>query len=80
MDSINIRGIEYHNVVVVKCFQLITIPRSKNSDDDKDKEIDIELTYWVAKGIGVVKLTGPYNQDGEDLVIELVETNLVANH
>jgi hypothetical protein len=68
-NRITVMGKEYQNVVVVK--------RTTLMPSDIDNLKDATLTYWVAKGIGMVNGIGQYELMGEPLTIELIETNLV---
>lgn len=71
-NNITVQGKTYQNIVVVK--RTTAVPQADTSGNLSTVSIDI--TYWVAKGIGMVKGEGQYNILGQPLTIELVETNL----
>ena len=72
-DSMNIQGREYFNIVVVKRTTLL--PSMGVSGDVSNENID--MTYWVAKGIGMIKGVGQFDFNGQALMIELVDSNLL---
>lgn len=71
-SSVTVNGIIYNNIVVIE--------RETQIPDISDNYVRMDtrtITYWVAKGIGMVKGIGYLNILGQSLDIELVETNLV---
>ncbi|MBU0996329.1 MAG: hypothetical protein KJ737_27840 [Proteobacteria bacterium] len=73
LESYTVRGTTYENVVKVK--RETYVPDSSLSGYSSQ---ETELTYWVAKGIGMIKGVGQFSVMGEPLEIELVETNLTV--
>jgi hypothetical protein len=70
LDSYTINGITYKNIVIVR--RNFKIPDFSNPFSSQQ----VTATYWVAKGIGMIKGSGHYQMFGKPLDIELVETNL----
>lgn len=70
IDSYTVNGITYKNIIVVqRNFQIPDFFNPLSSEQ-------VTMTYWVAKGIGMIKGSGQYQMLGKPLDIELVETNL----
>ncbi len=70
-DSITVAGKTYYNIVVVERTTLV--PDSSFSSASAEPTT---ITYWVAKGVGMVKGVGQYTIMGQQMTIELVGTNL----
>jgi hypothetical protein len=70
IDSYTVNGMTYKNIVVVR--------RNTQFPDyfDPHSFEQVTMTYWVAKGIGMIKGRGQFQMFGKPLDIELVETNL----
>ncbi len=70
-DSFSVQGNNYRNV--------IEIQRENTMLISGDGRGSLVYTYWVAKGVGVIKEIGnvPWSQLPHGIPIELVETNLV---
>jgi hypothetical protein len=73
-ETVTVNGITYQNVIKVKRNTLIPDMNSTNGNQETT------ITYWVAKGIGMVKGIGQYSILGEQLSIELTGTNLISNN
>lgn len=73
LKSIRVQGKKYSNIVLVK---RTTVSPSVSTGGALASD-SVEMLYWVAKGIGMVKGTGQYNFSGEELSIELVDSNLL---
>jgi hypothetical protein len=69
-NSITVMGNTYQNVVVVRRTTLLP---SNNTGELEE----VDIIYWVAKGVGMVKGINQYQLFGEPLTIELIESNLV---
>lgn len=69
-ESVVVKGKSYTNVVKVK--RTTIMPTMDLSGANQQ----LEITYWVAKGIGMVKGEGYLQMYGQQLTIELLETNL----
>lgn len=70
-DSITVAGKTYYNVVVVERTTLV--PDASLSVESAQPTT---ITYWVAKGVGMVKGVGQYSIMGQQMIIELIGTNL----
>ncbi|MBI9092163.1 MAG: hypothetical protein JEZ12_23365 [Desulfobacterium sp.] len=74
LDSITVQGKTYENVVKVKRNTLVPDLAATGSNE-------MEVVYWVAKGVGMIKGIGQYQYGGMPLTIELKDTNLeIAAH
>jgi len=73
LDSVTVQGMTYENVIVVDRKTLV--PDSNLIGNPSDR---ITITYWVAKGIGMIRATGYHKFMEKNLDIELLETNLVV--
>ncbi len=71
-DSVTVNGKVYNDIVVVK--RVTEIPDISNGYTRMDT---LTITYWVAKGVGMVKGFGYLKIMNQQLDIELIETNLV---
>jgi len=72
-DQITVQGITHQNIVVVERTTLIP-----NADVAGTLATNpTKITFWVAKGLGMVKGEGQYTIMGQSLNIELVESNLI---
>jgi len=70
LDTFTVNGTTYNNVVVVERQTLVPVSLPNNAGNS------ISITYWVAKGIGMIKGIGQYQMMGQPLTIELIDTNL----
>jgi len=73
LKSVKVQGRKYSNIVVVR---RTTVSPSVSTSGSLSSD-NVEMIYWVAKGIGMIKGTGQYNFSGEELSIELVDSNLL---
>lgn len=72
-ESMTVHGREYSNIVQVK---RTTLSPSVSTSGSLSNE-SIEMHYWVAKGVGMIKGSGQYNFSGKELNIELIDSNLL---
>ena len=73
LDSMTVQGKYFTNIVVVK--RSTISPSSGISGELFNGNVD--MIYWVAKGIGMIKGLGQFDFNGEPLTIELVDSNLL---
>ncbi|MCB9481584.1 MAG: hypothetical protein H6681_02445 [Desulfobacteraceae bacterium] len=73
-SSVTVNGKVYNDVFVVE--RETQVPDISNGYNAMD---NITITYWVARGIGMIKGYGYLQILGHSIDIELVETNLVQN-
>jgi len=66
-----VNGKTYNNVVVVE--RITEIPDVSNGFVKMDT---VTITYWVAKGVGMIKGVGFFDILGQRVDVELIETNL----
>lgn len=69
--TVTANGEIYSNIVQV-------VRTVQTPDTSTGLTSESSITYWVAKGIGVVKSTGEFSLFGQALSMELVDTNLVV--
>ncbi len=69
LPSMTVQGVDYTNIVVVD--------RELSAVDPSTGALqDVTYTYWLAKGIGPVKMLGLVEGPGGPVDIELIATNL----
>jgi hypothetical protein len=73
MDEVSVSGRVYRDIVVVERSAAAGVGGFSGGDVQ-----NIFITYWVAKGVGIVHSEGEFQLLDTPLVIDLVETNLVA--
>jgi len=73
MDSMFVQGKTYSNIVVVE--RVTDVPDIQNIGSTER----VTITYWMAKGIGMIKASNYANVLGERVDYELIETNLKVN-
>jgi hypothetical protein len=71
LENMAVCGVSYSNVVEVKRTTVIPVFDGSNISNQP-----YQITYWVAKGVGMIKGIGQYQLLGSPLTIELAETNL----
>ena len=69
-DSMIVQGKEYSDIVKVE--RETVIPSYYDSSGSEE----CTITYWVAKGVGIIKSFGEFTFLDEPLTLELIETNL----
>ncbi|PIE67647.1 MAG: hypothetical protein CSA23_02395 [Deltaproteobacteria bacterium] len=69
--SMTVNQTTYTNIVEV--VRTTTIPQYTNGTIGQE---DVEVHYWVARGIGMIKSIGHFSFMGEPLTLELTGTNL----
>ncbi len=67
-----VSGITYNDVVVVEKYTKVP-----NITGNHVTMESVTIKYWVAKGIGMIRGYGYFNLLGEQLDVELVQTNLI---
>ncbi len=70
LNSYTVNKVSYNDVVVVN--RQTVMPMATYSGDPEP----VTITYWVARGIGMIKGIGQFNILGQPLEIELIGTNL----
>ena len=68
-----VQGREYFNIVVVK--RTTILPSMGVGGDVSNQTVD--MIYWVAEGIGMIKGSGQFDFNGQPLTIELIDSNLL---
>ena len=71
LASMTVNGKEYANVVQVN--RQTMVPNIGLTTSSPQVQT---ITYWVAKGVGMIKGTGQFTMLGQPLQVELIETNL----
>ena len=70
-DSLAVNGKEYRNVVQVERHTV-----EPDATIGAGQVTPVTIVYWVAKGVGMIRGVGQYRVMGQDLTVELVDTNL----
>ncbi len=72
-DTLTVMGKTYDNIVVVNYTTFLPTLESGQAEE-------VSMTYWLAKGIGMIKGSGQFQLYGEPLTIELIDTNLASGN
>lgn len=75
-DRVEVLGVEYRDVVIVQRDAVATSRQGFGSGGSGS--LRVTVTYWVARGIGMIRASGVISILGEPVEIELVDTNLSA--
>jgi len=74
-EQLKVRNVTYANVVEVN--RNTVVPAFDGLVNGSANTQPATITYWVAKGVGMVKGYGQYRLFGQDLLIELKRTAIV---